>query len=92
LSGGLPCASAAVAEIASAAAKMPVTVLFMKASLVGCRIVCGFEFCSGAIMPHGTHSGKARPKADFAAFSAKRNDRRRMGRAQRNPSILARAA
>ena len=58
LSGGLLCASAAVADIASAEAKMPVVALFTKASLLRCRIACGFEIF-GAIMPHGVGSGKA---------------------------------
>ena len=66
-SGGLLCASAAVADIASTAATMPVIALFMKASLFGCRIACGFEFCR---RDHAAwiNSGKA------LTFSAKRND------------------
>jgi hypothetical protein len=46
LSGGLLCANAAVADIATTAANIPVIALFMEGSLVGCRIACGFEFCS----------------------------------------------
>jgi hypothetical protein len=42
LSGGLPCASAAVADIASTAAKMPVVAFFTEASLFTRRIACGF--------------------------------------------------
>jgi hypothetical protein len=72
-SGGLLCANAAVADIASTAATMAVVVLFTKASLFTHRIGCGFEIF-GAIMPHGVSSGKAREKADLPVFSAKRND------------------
>jgi hypothetical protein len=43
LSGGLPCASADVADIASAQANTLVRIRFMEASL--CRIACGLNFC-----------------------------------------------
>src|SRR5260370_9631704 len=43
LSGGLPCGSADVADIASTQAKTPVRIRFMEASL--CRIACDFNFC-----------------------------------------------
>jgi hypothetical protein len=70
----LLCASAAVADIASTAATMPVAALFTEASLFTRHIACGFEIF-GAIMPHGVSSGKANSKVDSAVFSAKRNDR-----------------
>ena len=66
LSGGLLCASAAVADIASTAATMPVVILFTEASLLTRRIACGFEIF-GAIMPHGVGSGKARTRGRFAS-------------------------
>ena len=61
LSGGLLCANAELADIASAAAKIPVIALFTESSLFTRRIACGF-WNFGAIMPHGVSSGKAKRK------------------------------
>ena len=64
LSGGLLCASAAVADIASTAATMPVIALFTEASLFTRRIACGFEIF-GAIMPHGVMQRQGAAEGGF---------------------------
>src|ERR1700681_2187642 len=75
LSGGLACASAAVADIASAQAKTPVKIRFIKASQSICRIVfAALEF----LLPRSCRMAcTAARRGEFVAgmrFSAKRND------------------
>src|SRR6266850_2791503 len=89
LSGSLLCANAAVADIASAAAKTPVTTFFMTASLMPAALLAALNFCR---RNHAAWHHERQP----IAISAKRNDRhdgsaqtRRMGGAQRYPSIAA---
>ena len=63
-SGGLPCASAAVADIASAAAKMPAKLCFMKSLPYRAALMAAWLF---AIMPHGCCRKHARMRATCAA-------------------------
>src|SRR2546427_949410 len=68
LSGSLLCANAAVADIASAAAKTPVTTFFMKASLMPAALLAALNFCR---RNHAAWHHERQP----IAISAKRNDR-----------------
>src|SRR6188472_623963 len=71
LSGGFACANAAVADIASAAAKMPVTTRFMKASLHAALPAASILLARSCRM--APTAARRAPGAAHLRFSAKRN-------------------